>query len=165
MIINDVSRVAPPLLCTLPANFNHHSSSRRNKLITHPPSNRRTRVRITVAPSKSALPPYFYRIMPPLNKRKKSISEVTKERERQRKIRKMQEERGWESSEEEEDITAVGLLQRTRTRSVDSVSASDESGNSESEDDEVLVSEEEEAEEVDESAFEKLINSSLEQSR
>ena len=77
----------------------------------------------------------------------------------------MQKERGWESSEEEEDITAVGLLQRTRTRSVDSVSASDESGNSESEDDEVLVSEEEEAEEVDESAFEKLINSSLEQSR
>ena len=76
---------------------------RINKLITHPPppSNRRTRVRITVAPSKSALPPYFYRIMPPLNKRKKSIKEVTKERERQRKIRKMQEERGWESSEEE----------------------------------------------------------------
>ena len=34
-----------------------------------------------------------------------------------------------------------------------------------SEDDEVLVSEEEEVEEVDESAFEKLINSSLEQSR
>ena len=76
----------------------------------------------------------------------------------------MQKERGWESSEEEEDITAVGLLQRTRTRSVDSVSATDESDNSESED-EVLVSEEEEVEEVDESAFEKLINSSLEQSR
>ena len=105
--------------------------------------------------------------MPPLNKRKKSISEVTKERERQRKIRKMQEERGWESSEEEVGITAIGLLQRARTRSADSVSASDESDNSdaESEDDEVLVSEEEEMEEVDESAFEKLINSSLEQSR
>ena len=102
--------------------------------------------------------------MPPLNKRKKSISEVTKERERQRKIRKMQEERGWESSEEV-DITAIGLLQRAQTRSADSVSASDESDNSESEDDEVLVSEEEEVEEVDESAFEKLINSSPEQSR
>ena len=37
----------------------------------------------------------------------------------------MQEERGWESSEEEEDVTAIGLLQRTR--SADSVSASDES--------------------------------------
>ena len=36
---------------------------------------------------------------------------------------------------------------------------------SESEDDEVLVSEEEELEEVDESAFEKLIKSALEQSR
>ena len=45
------------------------------------------------------------------------------------------------------------------------MSASDESDNSESEDDKVLVSEEEEVEEVDESAFEKLINSSLEQSR
>ena len=103
--------------------------------------------------------------MPPLNKRKKSIREVTKERERQRKIRKMQEERGWESSEEEEDITAFGLLQRAQTQSADSVSASDESDNSESEDNEVLLSEEEEVEEADESAFEKLINSSLEQSK
>ena len=98
--------------------------------------------------------------MPPLNKRKKSIREVTKERERQRKIRKMQEERRWEPSEEEEDITAIGLLQRTQTQSPDSVSAADESDNSESED-EVLVSEGEEVEED----FEKLINSSLEQSR
>ena len=56
------------------------------------------------------------------------------------RLRKMQEERGWESSEEEEDVTAIGLLQRTR--SADSVSASDESDKSdaESEDDEVLVS-------------------------
>ena len=103
--------------------------------------------------------------MPPLNKRKKSIREMTNERERQRKIRKMQEERRWESSDEEEDITAIGLLQPERTRSADSVSASDESDNSESEDDEVLVSKEEELEEVDESAFEKLIKSALEQSR
>ena len=66
--------------------------------------------------------------MAPLSKRKRSIREVTKERERQRKIRKMQEERGRESSEEEEDIAAVGLLQGTR--SADSVSASDESDNS-----------------------------------
>ena len=57
------------------------------------------------------------------------------------------------------------ILQRTQVRSVDSVSASDESGNSEPEDDEVLVSEGEEVEEVDELAFEKLINSSLEQSK
>ena len=74
----------------------------------------------------------------------------------------MQEERGRESSEEEEDIAAIGLLQRTR--SADSVSASDESDNSESEDGEVLVREVE-LEEVDESAFEKLIKSALEQSR
>ena len=77
----------------------------------------------------------------------------------------MQEECGRESLEEEGDITAIGLLQRAQTRSADSVSASDESYNSESEDDEVLLSEEEEVEEVDESTFEKLINSSLEQSR
>ena len=105
--------------------------------------------------------------MAPLSKRKQSIREVVKERERQRKIRKMHEERGWESSDEEEDVTAIGLLQPERTRSADSVSASDEPDNSESEseDDEVLVSEEEELEEVDESAFEKLIKSALEQSR
>ena len=106
-----------------------------------------------------------YRIMPPLNTRKKSIREVTKERERQRKVMKVQKERGWESSEKQVDITAIGLLRRAQTRSADSVSTSDESDNSESEDDEVLLSEVEEVEEVDESAFEKLMNSSLEQSR
>ena len=135
-----------------------------------PPPNTTT-IPATIAPSefyyRITVAPSYYRIMPPHNKRKKSIREVTKERERKRKIRKMQEERGWESSEEEEDVTAIGLLQRARTRNADSESTSDEStsGNSESEDDEVLVSEEEEVEEVDESAFEKLINSSLEQSR
>ena len=56
---------------------------------------------------------------------------MTKGRERQRKIRKMQEKRGWESSGEEVEITAIGLLQRAQTRSADSVSASDESDNSE----------------------------------
>ena len=46
--------------------------------------------------------------------------------------------------DEEEDVTAIGLLQPERTRNADSVSASDKSDNSESEseDDEVLVSEE-----------------------
>ena len=101
--------------------------------------------------------------MPPFNKRKQFLREIPVERERQRKIRKIREERGWESSEEEEDITAIGLQQRTRSAVADSVS--DESDASESEDDEVLVSEGEEQEEVDESAFEKLITSALEQSR
>ena len=90
---------------------------------------------------------------------------VTKERERQGKIRKMQDEHRWETSEEEEDSTAIRLLQRTQ--STDSESASDESDNSDAEleDDEVLVSKEEELEEVDELAFEKFIKSALEQSR
>ena len=49
--------------------------------------------------------------MPPFNKRKQFLREISVKRERQRKVRKMREERGWESSEEE-DITAIGLLQR-----------------------------------------------------
>ena len=71
----------------------------------------------------------------------------------------MQEERGWEPSEEEEDIAAIELLQRSRSAD----SAPDGSDDSESEDDEVLVSQEEELAEVDESAFEKLIKRALEQ--
>ena len=59
----------------------------------------------------------------------------------------MREERGWESSEQE-DIIAIGLLQR----SADSASG-------EPEDDEMLVGEGEEPEEVDESAFGNLIAS------
>ena len=70
----------------------------------------------------------------------------------------MQEERGWESSEEEEDVTAIGLLQLER--SADSADEPDESEN-----DEVLVSEGEDQEEVEESAFEKLIIGALEQLR
>ena len=81
------------------------------------------------------------------------------EGERQRNFRKLREERGWESSEEEEDITVIGLQQRTRSAG----SVSDESD--ESEDDEVLVNEGEEQEEVDESAFEKLMTSALKQPR
>ena len=74
---------------------------------------------------------------------------------------------GREYSEEEEDITAIGLLQPERTRNADSVSASDKSDNSESESGDVvvLVSDEVELEEVDESAFVKLIKSALVQSR
>ena len=101
--------------------------------------------------------------MPPFNKRKQFLRGIAVERERQRKIRKIREERGWESSEEEEDITAIGLQQRTRSAVVDSLS--DESDASKSEDDEVLVSDGEEQAEVDESALEKLITSALEQSR
>jgi hypothetical protein len=52
------------------------------------------------------------------NKRKQSVREMVKERERQSKMRKIQEsetmniqERGLESSEGEEDVTAIGLMQ------------------------------------------------------
>ena len=98
-----------------------------------------------------------------LSKRKRSIKEVTKERERQRKARKIQEERGWESSEVEEDVTALGLLQRSGAGSASNLESASE--DSESEIDEVLVSEGEEQEEVDESAFGKLMAGAVEQSR
>ena len=96
--------------------------------------------------------------MAPLSKRKRSIREVTKERERQRKARKRQEERGWEPSEVEEDVTALGLSQRNGAGSASDLESE------ESENDEVLVSEGEEQEEVDESAFGKLMASAVEQS-
>ena len=54
-----------------------------------------------------------------------------------------------EPSEEGEDVTAIGLLQQST--GLGSVLVSDES--EEPEDDEELVSEREESEEVDESAF------------
>ena len=57
---------------------------------------------------------------------------------------------------EDEDITAIGLLQR----SADSVSHESDGSESDLEDDEVLVSGEED--QVDESAFGKLIMSALE---
>ena len=50
--------------------------------------------------------------MPRFNKRKRLLKEIAIERERQRKVRRMQEERGWESLEEEEDIRAIRLIQR-----------------------------------------------------
>ena len=79
----------------------------------------------------------------------------------------MQEEYyGWESSDKEEDVTAIRLLQAKKTQSADSVSGCDEPDNSESEsENKVLVSEEEELKEVNELAFEKLIKSAQEQSR
>ena len=83
-------------------------------------------------------------------KRNQLNKEIARERERKRKIRKIQEERGWVSSEEEEDVVAIGLLQGNHDADLSS---------DESEDDEVLVSEGEELEEVDESAFEKLMAS------
>ena len=94
-----------------------------------------------------------------LSTRKQSIWEVTKERERQRKARKIQEEHGWEASEVEEDVIALGLLQRSGAGSESDLETE------ESENDEVLVSEGEEQEEVDESAFGKLIARAVEQSR
>ena len=79
--------------------------------------------------------------------------------ERQRKVRKVQG-CGWGSSEVEKDVTAPALLQRSAVDS-DSEQISD----SESVNDEVLVSEGGELEEVDESAFGKLVAGAVEQSR
>ena len=52
-----------------------------------------------------------------LSKLKRSNREIIKERERKRKIRKIQEERGWESSEAEEDV-AIGLLPQRQSSSL-----------------------------------------------
>ena len=62
------------------------------------------------------IPPSYYRIMTRPSKRKRSNRENVKEKKRQRKVRKIQEERGWESSEAEKDVTALGLLQRSASR-------------------------------------------------
>ena len=85
--------------------------------------------------------------MPQFNKRKRLLKEIAIEKERQRRVGGMQEEEG---------VSAIELLQR----SADSVS--DEFDGPE--DDEAPVSEGEKKEEVDGSAFEKLITSALEQS-
>ena len=53
-----------------------------------------------------------------LSKLERSNREITKEGERKRKIRKIQEERGWESSEAEEDVTAIGLLPQQQSSSL-----------------------------------------------
>ena len=69
-----------------------------------------------------------------------------------------QEDSGWESSEVEEDVTALGLFQRGGAGSASDLESE------ESENDEVLISEGEEQEEVDESTFEKLTADAIEQS-
>ena len=71
MIINDAGRIAPLSFFVHNFKFNHHSSGRINKLITHP----------TPPPQQPSHILFYYRIMPLLNKRKKSIREATKERE------------------------------------------------------------------------------------
>ena len=109
---------------------------------------------ITHLPPPATVPPSYYRIMALLSKCKRSIREVAKERERQCKAKKIQEH-GWESSEVEEDVTALGLLQGSGAGSASDLES--ESGN-----DEVLVSEGEEEEEVDKSAFRKLMASAVE---
>ena len=67
--------------------------------------------------------------MPRFNQRKRLLREIVVEREKHRKVREMRKER---VSEETEDTTATGLLQR---------SADFVSDESESEDGEVLVGE------------------------
>ena len=96
----------------------------------------------------------------PKKRKQFNVRDMVKERERQRKIRKLQEsqsrsmpEPGWVSSEDEEDITATGPIQE------DADSEDDEF------EDEVLVSEAEELEQVDESAFARLMASSIDESR
>ena len=71
------------------------------------------------------------------SKRTQSVRQMIHERERQRKVRKIEE-----SSDEEEDVTAIGLIQGNANSEFD-----------ESDDDEVIVSEGEELEQVNESAF------------
>ena len=82
------------------------------------------------------------------NKRKQLMRELAKERKKKRNLKDsdsktIQEEHGWESSEVEEDVTAIGLLQQSAG------AESDESDESEDELEDVLVSEGEELEEVD----------------
>ena len=85
------------------------------------------------------------------NKRKLHIRELAKERKRKHHLKDsdrkiIQEEHGWESSEVEEDATPIRLQQQCAG------SVSDESKDSEDDGlEDVLVSEGEELEEVDES--------------
>ena len=95
------------------------------------------------------------------NKRKQLCRKIAKEGGRQRKIQKIQksetmhiQEHGWESSENEEDVTAIGLMQER-----------EDSESDDSENDEVIVSEGEELEQANESAFGWLMASAMEESR
>ena len=54
--------------------------------------------------------------MPRFNNHKRLLKEI--ERVRQCKVRRMQEEREWESSEEQKDITAIRLIQRSALMSL-----------------------------------------------
>jgi hypothetical protein len=97
------------------------------------------------------------------SKRKQSIRNVVQERENQRKIRKRQlqgenRKNGSESSDEEEDVLAVGLVIQGSANS-----AFDESDDDE--DDDVWVSEGEEVQQANESAFARLMASAVTQSR
>ena len=103
-------------------------------------------------------------MIPRPSNRKQSNREISKEREWQRKASKIQEmavaEHGCESPEVEKDVTALGLLQGSAGSDQERASDSEESENGE-----VLVSEGEELEEVDESPSRKLMASAVEQSR
>ena len=68
------------------------------------------------------------------SKRTQSVRQMIHERERQRKVRKIEE-----SSDEEEDVTAIALIQGNANSEFD-----------ESDDDEVIVSEGEELEQANE---------------
>ena len=82
------------------------------------------------------------------SKRRQLVREVAGEKRRKRGDREiMQEEHRYESSEVEENITAIGLMQQGAG------SVSGESGESKDELEDVLVSEGKELEEVDESVF------------
>jgi hypothetical protein len=89
-------------------------------------------------------------------KRTAATRAMVQERERKKRQRTLepQEERGWESSDEEEDVEASGLQDpNANVLSNDSTDfGGSENSDSESEE-EVLVSEGEETEELDESAF------------
>jgi hypothetical protein len=99
------------------------------------------------------------------SKKNQFLKRLANQREAQRKIRKILHENdtsynnaqdhGWDSEEkEDQDAVAIGLIQE---------SAGSESD--ESEDDDVIVSEGEELEQVDESAFGLLMASAARESR
>ena len=88
MTTHDACRAAPLSVHTANFKFNHHSN---------------------VAPS-------YYRIMARLSKRKQSIWKVTGDERGRQSQRKVGELRRWESSEVEDDFTALGMLQRSADR-------------------------------------------------
>ena len=93
------------------------------------------------------------------NKRKQAIKKMVQDRERH-KIRKVEEngtiDTQWESSPEveEPDVIPIGLIPMSA-----------ESESDDSDDDEVIVSEDEELEQPDEPAFERLMASAMHESK